>query len=67
MIKGRNLVVVPLTLLSQWGDEIEVHSRQKSINYLKYYQLNKNEKENLDLSLFDVVITTYGVLSSEWS
>ena len=58
--QGGNLVVVPLTLLSQWDAEIKRHT--KSLKTLCYYAEERHRNQN-SLSEYDVVITTYGTLS----
>ncbi|EAR86636.2 SNF2 family amine-terminal protein (macronuclear) [Tetrahymena thermophila SB210] len=57
------LIIVPVTLLQQWMDEIQCHSSQNSLTYYAYYG---NNREN-NLNIYDVVITTYGTISSEFA
>lgn len=56
---GATLVVAPHSILHQWLDEIEKHSNLKAF----YYQGMACEAE--DLSKYDIVVTSYTVLSAE--
>ena len=58
------LIVVPVTLLTQWEDEIQTHSIKNSISFLKYYE--NNQRSGTDLNIYDIVLTTYGIISSEF-
>ncbi|KAL4474868.1 hypothetical protein ABPG74_001564 [Tetrahymena malaccensis] len=57
------LIIVPVTLLQQWIDEIQSHSTPNSLTFYAYYG---NNREN-NLNIYDVVITTYGTISSEFA
>jgi len=57
------LIVVPLTLLSQWEEEIQTHSQQNMFKCCLYY----NDMRPNNLYDYDIVITTYGVISSEFA
>ncbi|GAA5986705.1 hypothetical protein JCM5350_001460 [Sporobolomyces pararoseus] len=60
-----NLVVVPLSLLSQWEDEIEKFAIGQAVHI--YHGSNKNKaKSKEELEKFDVVITTHSTLALEW-
>lgn len=61
--KAGTLVIVPLTLLSQWEEEIQTHSRPKTLTHCLYYADNRP----INLGDYDVVVTTYGVVSSEFA
>jgi hypothetical protein len=61
--KAHNLVVVPKSVLEQWKDEIEKHSKPGTITVMKYYEKNSR---NIKLEDFDVVITTYDILGYEY-
>lgn len=66
LTNGSNLIVCPMTLLSQWKSEIETHAQPGSLSvYVHYGQSRSSDVELLAQS--DVVLTTYGVLSSEFS
>ncbi|KAJ8750025.1 hypothetical protein K2173_013940 [Erythroxylum novogranatense] len=63
---GGNLVVCPMTLLSQWKAEIETHAEPGSLSLCLHYGQSRVKDAKL-LAQYDVVITTYGVLTSEFS
>ncbi|EGR32380.1 snf2 superfamily rad5 protein, putative [Ichthyophthirius multifiliis] len=60
--KGNTLIVMPVTLISQWEEEINTHSMKNSISCFIYYG-NQRKK---GLEDYDIVLTTYGTLSSEF-
>lgn len=76
------LVIVPMSLLGQWRDEIERCSAKGSVHTIVYYGDNRGNLENqlkkrtkvedkdgnvVDFSnCFNVVITSYGVLISDY-
>ncbi|KAL0709906.1 hypothetical protein Bca4012_016884 [Brassica carinata] len=63
---GGNLIVCPMTLLAQWKSEIEMHAKPGSLSVYQHYGPDRPKDAKL-LSQSDVVITTYGVLISEFS
>ncbi|KAK1299928.1 hypothetical protein QJS10_CPB13g01709 [Acorus calamus] len=66
LIGGGSLIVCPMTLLGQWKAEIETHVQSGSLSVYVHYGQSRPK----DAKLFaqnDVVITTYGVLASEYS
>ncbi|ORY86134.1 SNF2 family N-terminal domain-domain-containing protein [Protomyces lactucae-debilis] len=66
------LVVAPLTLISQWQSEAENASKEGTLKVLLYYGTDKS----IDLNALcngpgarhapDMIITSYGVVLSEW-
>ncbi|KAK2744248.1 hypothetical protein FQN57_004333 [Myotisia sp. PD_48] len=64
-VKKGTLVVAPLALIKQWESELE--SRVERSHRLKVcvYHGAARTKHGNELDKFDVVITTYGTLSSE--
>ena len=59
-----NLVVVPLSLISQWEKEIEKFAIGQSVHI--YHGSNKYKaKSREELVQFDVVITTHSTLCLE--
>ncbi|KAK6929810.1 Helicase, C-terminal [Dillenia turbinata] len=63
-VKGGTLIVCPMALLGQWKDELETHSRPESISVSVHYGARTNDPRVL--SEHDVVLTTYGVLTSAY-
>ena len=58
------LIVVPLTVLPQWETEIQKHSNPNTVSVLQYYG---NGRRKADFQDYDVILTTYGILESEYS
>ncbi|XP_043694361.1 DNA repair protein RAD5B [Telopea speciosissima] len=65
IVKGGTLIVCPMALLSQWRDELEAHSRPGSISVVVHYGGDKSINPRV-FSEPDVVLTTYGVLSTAY-
>lgn len=63
-VSGGTLVIVPLTLLSQWESELAKHT--KGLRVLIYYSSERN-KYAANLHQYDVVISTYGTVSHEFA
>ncbi|EEF34931.1 DNA repair helicase rad5,16, putative [Ricinus communis] len=66
LVNGGNLLICPMTLLGQWKAEIETHTQPGSLSVYVHYGQSRARDAKL-LSQYDVVITTYGVLASEFS
>uniref|UniRef100_J3LDE0 SWI/SNF-related matrix-associated actin-dependent regulator of chromatin subfamily A member 3-like 2 n=1 Tax=Oryza brachyantha TaxID=4533 RepID=J3LDE0_ORYBR len=66
LIAGGNLIVCPMTLLGQWKAEIEAHTTPGSVSIYVHYGQNRPKEASL-IGQSDIVLTTYGVLSSEFS
>ncbi|KAJ8131633.1 hypothetical protein O1611_g1992 [Lasiodiplodia mahajangana] len=58
------LVVVPLSLLVVWEEQIKEHMSPE-IRTLVYYGPDRT-KNPYELSQYDIIITTYNVVCSEW-
>ncbi|KAF3456838.1 hypothetical protein FNV43_RR01492 [Rhamnella rubrinervis] len=63
--RGGTLIVCPMALLSQWKDELETHSKPESISIMVYYGGERTNNPKV-ISEQDVVLTTYGVLTSAY-
>ncbi|KAK2836850.1 hypothetical protein FQN49_006659, partial [Arthroderma sp. PD_2] len=64
-VSKSTLVVAPLALIKQWESEIESKiERSHSLSVCIYHGAGRTKHRD-DLDSFDVVITTYGTLSSE--
>ncbi|KAK0559434.1 DNA helicase rad5 [Tilletia horrida] len=63
------LVVAPMSLVGQWTDELERASKAGTLNILKYYgQADKAQLvPRLAEGTVDVIVTSYGMLVSEFS
>ncbi|XP_050212773.1 DNA repair protein RAD5A isoform X2 [Mercurialis annua] len=66
LVNGSNLIICPMTLLGQWKAEIETHSEAGSLSVYVHYGQGRAKDVEL-LAKYDVVITTYGILASEFS
>ncbi|XP_058078009.1 DNA repair protein RAD5B isoform X2 [Magnolia sinica] len=64
-VKGGTLVVCPMALLGQWKDELEAHSAPGALSVFVYYSGDRTNDPTV-ISKHDVVLTTYGVLSSSY-
>ncbi|KAF3482406.1 DNA repair protein RAD5 [Arthroderma uncinatum] len=59
------LIISPLGVMSNWRDQIATHVLDKNaLRVLTYHGAGK--KEGANLGQYDVVITTYGALASEY-
>ncbi|KAM0963219.1 hypothetical protein ACFX15_021781 [Malus domestica] len=63
--RGGTLVVCPMSLLSQWKDELETHSESGSISIFVHYG-GYRTTDPKTISAQDVVLTTYGVLAASY-
>nr|CAB3446745.1 unnamed protein product [Digitaria exilis] len=66
LIGGCNLIICPMTLISQWKAEIEAHTKPGAVNIYVHYGQNRPKEASL-IGQSDIVLTTYGVVSSEFS
>ncbi|OTB07455.1 hypothetical protein M426DRAFT_268728 [Hypoxylon sp. CI-4A] len=60
-----NLVVAPVSLLQQWKREIE--EKVLPDHKLRVYMLHNRKASFAELRQYDVVLTSYGMLSSEFN
>ncbi|KAH9324867.1 hypothetical protein KI387_005045 [Taxus chinensis] len=60
---GGTLIVCPMTLLGQWKTEIEAHVQSEALSVYVHYGESK-ARDTKVLLRHDVVLTTYGLLSS---
>ena len=58
------LLVVPLSLLSNWEGQINEHCTEGALSYHVYYGAGRSVNPS-QLKKYDVVITTYQVVVSE--
>lgn len=62
-VSGCTLVVCPMSLISQWRDEI---ARFSDLETSVYYGGAKDRRKTANFADFDVIITSYGVLAAEY-
>jgi len=60
------VLVAPLSVLSNWQKQIEDHCTEGALSYYIYYG-SKRGGSSGDLSMYDVVITTYQTVTGEWN
>lgn len=59
------LLVTPLSTVQNWEEQIATHIRPKTLNYYAYHG---NRTSDIDeLAKYDVVVTTYQIVASEFS
>ncbi|KAL6899143.1 hypothetical protein ACP4OV_005801 [Aristida adscensionis] len=66
LVGGGNLIVCPMTLLGQWKAEIEAHTKPGAVSIYVHYGQNRPKEASL-IGQSDIVLTTYGVVASEFS
>ncbi|KAL3530434.1 hypothetical protein ACH5RR_009756 [Cinchona calisaya] len=66
LTSGGNLIICPMTLISQWKAEIETHAQPGTLSLYVHYGQSRS-RDGIVLGQSDVVLTTYGVLASEFS
>ncbi|KAI3706455.1 hypothetical protein L6452_24209 [Arctium lappa] len=66
LIGGGNLIICPMTLIGQWKAEIETHAEPGSLSIYVHYGQSRPKDAKI-LAQSDVVLTTYGVVASEFS
>ncbi|KAI9641082.1 hypothetical protein NHQ30_010511 [Ciborinia camelliae] len=60
------LLVAPLSVISNWEDQIKAHIKPGALKYYIYHGANRI-KDVQKLSEYDIVITTYGSVASEYN
>ncbi|KAL7127161.1 hypothetical protein ABFS83_14G237000 [Erythranthe nasuta] len=66
LVGGGNLIICPMTLIGQWKTEIETHAQPGNLSVYVHYGQSRS-KDAKFLAQSNVVLTTYGVLASEFS
>ncbi|EEB19192.1 helicase, putative [Pediculus humanus corporis] len=64
MYYGKTLVVCPSSLMGQWQGQIKQHCRSQKLSYLVHHG-KPRELQAKRLAVYDVVITSYGVIAEE--
>lgn len=60
------LIVCPTSTVKNWEDQIAAHINPDTVSYTVFHGPNR-EKNPFMLSKYDIVITTYGIIGSEFS
>eukprot|EP01080_Neovahlkampfia_damariscottae_P010339 gene10339-2753_t len=61
---GGTLIIVPPTILHLWENEIKKNVEKNTIKYYLYHGSSRNREPKV-LASYDVIFTTYSVLSSD--
>ncbi|KAF8576054.1 hypothetical protein K439DRAFT_1655324 [Ramaria rubella] len=63
------LIVAPTSLMAQWANELERSSKKGSLKLLVWHGNNRDDLDDVlqGNGKTDVVITSYGVVGSEWT
>ena len=67
LLPAKTLLIVPLDALFQWEGELSRISQDNDTIKVLVYHGNKRAQERRDISSYDIVLTTYGVVSGEFS
>ena len=59
------LLVAPLSTLANWEEQIAAHLKLKTLNYYVYHGSSRTTDID-ELAKYDVVITTYSIVSSDF-
>ncbi|CAD8193959.1 unnamed protein product [Paramecium octaurelia] len=62
----QTLIVVPKSVIKQWEKEIVKHSKPESLKVLVYYSKKARKNKKIDFKNFDIILTTYAVLSIDF-
>lgn len=63
---GGTLIICPNSVLGHWQEEIQKHVLKDYLKVTEYYS-NKRERDEGKLAEYDIVLTTYNVLATEFA
>jgi SWI/SNF-related matrix-associated actin-dependent regulator of chromatin subfamily A3 len=64
---GPTLILAPVSVMSNWAQQIERHVKKEfALKVLTYHGSSRKRMTSKDLEEFDVVVTSYGTLSTEY-
>lgn len=64
---GTTLIVAPLSVMSNWSGQISLHVREdRGLSVYTYHGSGKANMKASDFAQYDVVITTYQTLATDW-
>jgi SWI/SNF-related matrix-associated actin-dependent regulator of chromatin subfamily A3 len=65
---GTTLIVAPVSVMSNWVQQIDRHvKKERNIKVLTYHGSNRKRMTHREFGEYDVVITSYGTLGTEYS
>jgi SWI/SNF-related matrix-associated actin-dependent regulator of chromatin subfamily A3 len=65
--KGTTLIMAPVSVMSNWVQQIERHvKKERGLKVLTYHGSNRKKMTSKEFAEYDVVITSYGTLSTEY-
>ncbi|KAK2624421.1 hypothetical protein QTJ16_006371 [Diplocarpon rosae] len=64
---GTTLIIAPVSVMSNWVQQVERHVKhERNMKVLTYHGSARKRMTFKDFSEYDVVVTTYGTLSTEY-
>ncbi|KAF4636619.1 hypothetical protein G7Y89_g1465 [Cudoniella acicularis] len=64
---GTTLIIAPVSVMSNWVQQMEQHvKKENALKVLTYHGSTRKKMTHRDFEEYDVVITTYGTLSTEY-
>lgn len=67
LLRGPTLIVAPVSVMSNWVQQIERHvKKERDLKVLTYHGTNRQKMTSDDFHKYDVVVTSYGTLQSEY-
>ncbi|GAM83576.1 hypothetical protein ANO11243_015640 [Dothideomycetidae sp. 11243] len=65
--RGPTLIVAPVSVMSNWSNQVERHVKSKSpLKVYTYHGSGRQRMQKEDFEAYDVVVTSYGTLSAEY-
>jgi SWI/SNF-related matrix-associated actin-dependent regulator of chromatin subfamily A3 len=65
---GTTLIVAPVSVMSNWVQQIERHvKKERNMKVLTYHGSNRKRMTHREFGEYDVVVTSYGTLGTEYS
>lgn len=64
LISGNTLIICPASLINQWEKEVENRVKRRKLTILLHHGTKRKESAH-SICKYDLVISTYGVISSE--
>jgi SWI/SNF-related matrix-associated actin-dependent regulator of chromatin subfamily A3 len=66
-IKGTTLIMAPVSVMSNWVQQVERHVKKETgLKVLTYHGSNRKKMTPNEFAQYDIVVTSYGTLSTEY-